>query len=244
MTGSKQGLPGKDGCMGKLVWGHYSGNFKNLWLWQPVLDKLNCILELKNWLPFNKTYLWTDLIEILSCTGIFPACTPITLLMYTYILDWEFFSDRRICQLLKPSDVWRKCYQTYQPSDLSKLPSWSCAINSTFAGEEQWWIQCRQNENQIIPSKTVITQKGMLRSACAFTTNGNCVVCHRSLFTVYIFKCRCIWILRTEWTIRTKTGEFNYFKSAINVTSFKFNLIRRITWFLLSLNNNHNYHHW
>ena len=127
MAGSKQGLLGKDGCVGKLVWSHYSGNFKNLWLWQPVLDKLNCILELKNWLPFNKTYLWTDLIQILSCTGKYsPPCTPITLLMYTYILDWEFFSDRRFCQLLKPSDVWRLCYQTYQPSDLSKLQSWSC----------------------------------------------------------------------------------------------------------------------
>ena len=39
---------GKDGCVGKLVGGHYSGNFKKLWVWQPLLDKLNCILELKN----------------------------------------------------------------------------------------------------------------------------------------------------------------------------------------------------
>ena len=105
-----------------------SGNFKNLWLWQPVLDKLNYILELKNWLPFNKTYLWTDLIQILSCTGIYIYIPC----MYTnnstdvHLHTWlGIFSDRRICQLLKPSDVWRLCYQTYQPSDQSKLPSWS-----------------------------------------------------------------------------------------------------------------------
>ena len=30
---------GKDGCVGKVVGGHYSGNFNNLWVWQPGLDK-------------------------------------------------------------------------------------------------------------------------------------------------------------------------------------------------------------
>ena len=31
---------GKDSCVKKLVGGHYSGNLKNLWVCQPVLDKL------------------------------------------------------------------------------------------------------------------------------------------------------------------------------------------------------------
>ena len=34
-------LGGKDGCVEKIVGGHYSaGNFNNLWVWQPGLDKL------------------------------------------------------------------------------------------------------------------------------------------------------------------------------------------------------------
>ena len=41
------------------------------------------------------------------------------------------------------------------------------AIKSTFAGEEQWWIQCRQNENQIISSKR------------SYHAEGNVKVCMR-----------------------------------------------------------------
>ena len=108
--------------------------------WRPLLREFqrpmgsrqaHAFWELKNWLPFNKTYLWTESIQILSCTGINSLhwCTLILLLMYTYILDWEFFSEREISQLFKTkrsmtavlSDL-----KTQWSEWLNLLPSWSC----------------------------------------------------------------------------------------------------------------------